>query len=715
MTRSLLPVLALSCVFVVGCPGATGDDSKPIDSSGDSGPDSVDVDGDGYTIGDGDCNDEDPSVNPAAEEICDGNDNDCDGEIDEDGATTYFQDADGDGFGDADISVVACEPEAGWVANSDDCDDLESSVYPGADEECDGLDNDCDGTVDDGLTTTYYRDADGDGYGDPEWSVDECSAPGAGWVTNTDDCNDAEPTAYNGATEACDGVDNDCNGVIDDGLSTTWYPDMDGDGYGDDSAAMDSCVDPGAGYLTVGGDCDDTEALAWTGASEYCDDVDNDCNGLVDDSALDATAQVADDDGDGFGSPTAMTWACEALVDNTLDCDDSTAREPQVVDDSASSSSADGSMANPWTTIQEGIDNARMCVAVMDGTYYENVDYDGNDVAVFSMNGWESTVIDGGGAGAVVTFQSGETSGASLDGFTVQNGGGALATVVTVNPDCDSASICTTTVYTYSGGGIMVDGAAPTLTNLWVTANNLPAYSYTEISSTEFEYVYSYGGGIYLGNTSGMEISGVTVDWNYADMGGGVYAASSASAGFSQGRINYNEATSGGGYVASGGTFDLTNAIVASNWAGGGGGAYISGGSSTWWNVSAAANSAFSGAGVYGGDGGSFYFYSSTISGSESGEGVYGDGTLTFGAEYSNVYGSAGADYSGVTNPTGSTGNISVDPMFTSWTDDNTDNDDLSLAAGSSLINAGNPSSAYNDTDATRNDIGAYGGPGGSW
>ena len=709
MTRSLLTLMALACVFATGCPG----DGGKKDDTGPATDDSVtaaDEDGDGYLTSDGDCDDSNPDINPAGTEICDGNDNDCDGEIDEDGATEYYMDADGDGFGDDNSTAMACEPEAGYVATGGDCDDSDETVYPDATEVCDGLDNDCDGDVDEELSTTYYRDNDGDGYGDPTFSTDSCTDPEAGWVTNADDCDDSEPLAYDGATEVCDGVDNDCNGFVDDGLSSTWYPDVDQDGYGDDSAAFDSCTDPGRGYLSVGGDCDDTESLAWTGALEVCDDVDNDCNGLVDDDAVDATAQIADTDGDGFGSPTDTEYACEALVDNTLDCDDGNAREPQVVDDSASSSSADGSITNPWTTIQEGIDAARMCVVVYAGSYYENVDFGGNDVSVTSVDGWADTIIDGSGYGSVVTFSNGESSGASLDGFTIQNGGGLLDLVVTSTTD-GSGSVSYSTYNRYYGGGVYVDGATPTLSNLYVTDNILPVYDYTIVSSTEDSYTLSYGGGIFVTDSSGMEMTGVSATWNYAYQGGGVYGADSASFEMSQGSIGYNEASDGGG-LATQGTLELTNVIVAGNSGDtDGGGLYIEGGTSTWWNVTAVGNEAPSGAGVAVIDGGTFYLYSSTISDSNVGEGVYAESASTFSATYSNLYGNDTADSTSSTT----TGNITVDPGFTDWTDDGTDNDDLSLAARSALIDAGNPSSSYYDADGSRNDIGAYGGPGGGW
>ncbi|MFM7201659.1 MAG: MopE-related protein [Myxococcota bacterium] len=274
----------------------------------------------GYAVLGGDCNDNDPSMKPNGTESCDLKDNDCDAAVDEGVTNTYYQDADGDGFGNAAASTQACSKPNGYVLIAGDCNDTTSAVKPTASEVCDGLDNDCDSAVDEGLTSTFYQDSDGDGYGNPSVSVTACSKP-TGYVTNSTDCNDSNASVRPGATEVCDGLDNDCDAAVDEGLSATYYQDADGDGYGNPSVSVASCTKP-TGYVTNNADCNDTSAAIKPGATETCDSLDNDCDGLVDETS---TRYYRDQDGDGYGVVEAGGYYCtkpSGYVTSTGDCND---------------------------------------------------------------------------------------------------------------------------------------------------------------------------------------------------------------------------------------------------------------------------------------------------------------------------------------------------------------------------------------------------------
>ena len=206
-----------------------------------------DHDCDGYKR-DVDCNDEDPKVHPGAQEICgNGIDDNCNGMIDED------LDEDHDGY-------KTCTPPI-------DCNDQDPTVHPGAPEICDGKDNDCDGQCDEPF------DADGDRYttcGSKRLADGTCDAPTPSRV----DCNDNDATIHPGAPEICDGKDNNCNGMCDEGF------DVDHDGYstcGSLIGANGQCtMPPSAGNV----DCNDMNAFIHPGQREVCDGYDDNCDGM---------------------------------------------------------------------------------------------------------------------------------------------------------------------------------------------------------------------------------------------------------------------------------------------------------------------------------------------------------------------------------------------------------------------------------------------------
>jgi hypothetical protein len=277
----------------------------------------------GYVANSSDCNDSNGAVHPGATEVCNGIDDDCDGNIDEGVTTTYYRDFDGDGYGNATVSQQACSAPSGYVANSTDCNDSNAAVHPGATEVCNGIDDDCDGNTDEGVTTTYYRDLDGDGYGNATVSQQACSAP-SGYVANSSDCNDSNAAVHPGATEACNGIDDDCDGYVDEGLTTTtYYRDLDGDGYGNATVSQQACSAP-SGYVANSSDCNDSNAAVHPGAAEVCNGIDDDCDGSIDEGAIGST-WYRDADGDTYGNATNTMLACNqpvGYVSNNTDCND---------------------------------------------------------------------------------------------------------------------------------------------------------------------------------------------------------------------------------------------------------------------------------------------------------------------------------------------------------------------------------------------------------
>lgn len=247
-----------------------------------------DQDEDGFGILQGDCDDRNPDVNPLMQEVCDGIDNDCDGEVDgryARGGRIYYGDSDGDGFGSENVQIEACEAPLGFADKKWDCDEADANSNPDADEVCDGKDNDCDGVIDENTAIDaiqWYADYDGDGYGDVLSEYISCVAP-SDFVSNSEDCNDQDPIINPDATENCTTeYDDNCNGDNNDLDSlgcNNFYSDVDGDGFAGSAACL--CTASEEYYSTIQEDCNDSNPDFHPEIEENSPFVDHNCDGSL--------------------------------------------------------------------------------------------------------------------------------------------------------------------------------------------------------------------------------------------------------------------------------------------------------------------------------------------------------------------------------------------------------------------------------------------------
>ena len=730
---------------------------------------------------------------PSGDEVCDGIDNDCDGSVDEDVATVFYADADDDGYGGA-TTIEACELPAGFVTNGDDCDDLDPAVNPGATEVCDDADNDCDGAVDSddddvdlATASTWYIDEDGDGYGVPGDELEACSAP-AGRADNADDCDDTDPALHPetvwypdsdadgfgrdsdatvgcaqpddhvldggdcddtapavnpGADERCDGIDNDCNGTVDEDSAidtTTFYADDDGDGYGRDDATTAACAAP-TGYAALAGDCDDAEPAAHPDATEVCDGIDNDCDGAADlDAAVPAdhaTIQAAIDAlPDGAGVCVASGTHSEALLFGSSAITIAGQADGSTVLD-AGGDVALTAVSGGEVVLQDFVvDNAggtRGAVARAQGgrLVLRDVTVTHADVAATTTNGivtmdqgelvLERVTVDapvvaagtGGLDGALVyaTDTTVSLTDVVVDGATFTSTGAieGLVTVVDGELDIDGLTLRDATLTAYSN----VYGALLLVENSDVVASRLSATG-NAIEATAIDlptgYLIRVDGGT---GVDTLALDRVEIDDNTllaADDAWAAIYASGIEAGtvdnltFTRNTVQVGDDGYGLLFV-TGGVLALTNADISSNTWDGFDRLYSYGGYASYQGEVAFVNvnlvdnitdtTPLSSA-----------FYSSRSNAS---------GLAGFSMDHTNVHGNTTAETTWVDGPDnpGDTsvfsGNVSVDPLYSDAAAG-----DFSLSATSPVIDLGDPT--IFDADGSTSDIGAHGGPlGASW
>jgi hypothetical protein len=325
-------------------------------------------------------------------EVCDGEDDDCDGNLDDGVDVTCYADGDGDRHAPSSAMPtsqcpVDSRPEflrcpAGFTgrapaAGMADCNDASDSVFPGADEVCNAIDDDCDGMINEGVGDLFYRDMDADTYGDPMSSVRACTMP-MNYVRNNQDCDDTRADVspddpevcdtppgrdedcddtrnedcictsgtmevcgrlgplpchtgmractggmwgtcmgnVDPTTETCNGVDDDCDGTVDDGVGTMLWRDFDGDGYGDPAMMRLSCMSIG-GWVANDDDCNDMNGSIRPLVPERCDGIDGDCDGI--DDVMDVGMAACDLPHTYYDDPFAPY--CEVWGDGSYVCD----------------------------------------------------------------------------------------------------------------------------------------------------------------------------------------------------------------------------------------------------------------------------------------------------------------------------------------------------------------------------------------------------------
>jgi hypothetical protein len=623
MRRAALVIALLLPFALAGCGCDTDPDDVVVDTDEDD-------DGfDGTDHGGDDCDDDDPDIHPGADETCNGLDDDCDGLVDEDedGVEDGIcppEDADGDGYPDG-----------------EDCDDSDPDVHPGADEECNGIDDDCDGVVDEDT------DLDGDG-------ISDCAdGDGDGWSGDQGDCDDTNAAISPDANEACNGIDDDCDGVIDEGY------DIDGDGVAD-------CFDDCPVYVDIA----NADAVQdGTFGAPFAAIQDG-----MDTAAAAGCRYVDVHPGTYFETIDFSGWDLEVVAVG--------GRTLTTIDAEGTGTVVTANSGEPDTALLQGFTITGGSAENGGGLDLGSADLGGALHVLSNEIMGNEAVNDGvqGGFGGGIRMLFSDSviednlihdNDASLDGPEEGCDGGGIAAVFGAPEIIDNQI---TGNVAGDGGGIWLAKSDA------LVVNNLVAGNVARDQGGDGDHDGGQGGGINLQvATDDTLVANNVIADNEADAIGGGLVVFEFNADFGNGAV-------------------INNTIVFNSL---GAADAVGAGLAIWINVAPDVRNNL----VAFNDGDGVHTHATALA-TPSGEAVaYG---------YNDVFGNDVA-WSGAVDAAPATC-FAADPLFAAASDDGDhSNDDFNLGAGSAAVDGGDPDGAFDDVDGSRSDVGAYGGPDGDW